>query len=81
MGRPQPRVAHRARLQAGHGADRGIAAGRPGWVLVASGAHPQWSDAPLWAVALAATLVVWRTRLHLLWLLGAGAALGWFGVV
>ncbi|WBY01889.1 chromate transporter [Ramlibacter tataouinensis] len=51
-----------------------------GWVL-ASGARPQWSDAPLWAVALAATLVVWRTRLHLLWLLGAGAVLGWFGLV
>lgn len=51
-----------------------------GWVLV-SGARPQWSDAPLWAVTLAATLVVWRTRLHLLWLLGAGAVLGWFGLV
>ncbi|HYD74441.1 chromate transporter [Ramlibacter sp.] len=51
-----------------------------GWVL-ASGEHPQWSDAPLWAVALVATLVVWRTRIHLLWLLGAGALLGWFGLV
>jgi chromate transporter len=26
-------------------------------------------------------LVVWRTRLHLLWLLGGGAALGWFGLL
>lgn len=51
-----------------------------GWVLV-SGARPQWSDAPLWAIALAATLIVWRTRIHLLWLLGAGAVLGWFGLV
>ena len=51
-----------------------------GWVLV-SGARPQWSDAPLWAVALAATVIVWRTRIHLLWLLGAGAVLGWFGLV
>jgi chromate transporter len=23
--------------------------------------------------------VVWRTRVHLLWLLGAGAVLGWMG--
>ena len=51
-----------------------------GWVL-ASGEHPQWRDAPLWAVALVATLIVWRTRIHLLWLLGAGAILGWFGLV
>ena len=28
---------------------------------------------------LAATLVVWRTKLHLLWLLGAGAVLGALG--
>jgi chromate transporter len=25
------------------------------------------------------TMVVWRTRLHMLWLLGAGAALGAVG--
>ena len=36
---------------------------------------------PLWALSAAAGLVIWRTRLHLLWLLAAGAALGWFGVV
>lgn len=51
-----------------------------GWVL-AIGTHPQADDAPLWLLALAAALVVWRTRIHLLWLLGAGAVLGWFGVV
>lgn len=36
--------------------------------------------APLVAVALVVTGLVWRTRLHLLWMLGAGAlagALGW----
>jgi chromate transporter len=27
------------------------------------------------------TLVVWRTRLHLLWLLAAGGTLGWLGFV
>jgi chromate transporter len=26
-------------------------------------------------------LVIWRTRLHILWMLGAGALLGWFGIV
>ncbi len=34
----------------------------------------------LWAVSAACMLLVWRTRIHLLWLLGAGAlsgAMGW----
>ena len=37
-------------------------------------------DWPLWLLSAATTLLVWRTRIHLLWLLGAGAllrALGW----
>jgi chromate transporter len=25
------------------------------------------------------TVIVWRTRIHLLWLLGAGAIIGWMG--
>ncbi len=36
---------------------------------------------PAWLVSAAATLVVWRTRVHLLWLLGAGALLGWFDLI
>jgi chromate transporter len=32
-------------------------------------------------VALVSTLIVWRTRVHLLWLLGAGALLGALGLV
>jgi chromate transporter len=51
-----------------------------GWVL-ATGAQPKLLDAPLWAVAFVAAIIVWRTRIHLLWLLGAGAVLGWFGLV
>ncbi|TFZ08101.1 chromate transporter [Ramlibacter humi] len=51
-----------------------------GWVL-ATGAHPKASDAPMWALALATAVIVWRTRIHLLWLLGAGAVLGWFGLI
>lgn len=51
-----------------------------GWIL-ATGEDPQAKQWPLWLVTAAATVIVWRTKLHLLWLLGAGAALGWFGVV
>ncbi|MEY3446491.1 MAG: hypothetical protein RIR45_1246 [Pseudomonadota bacterium] len=29
----------------------------------------------------ASALLVWRTRLHMLWLLGAGGVLGWLGWV
>ena len=39
---------------------------------------PAWH---LWLVAGVAGLVVWRTRIHLLWLLGAGALLGALGFV
>lgn len=39
---------------------------------------PAWHG---WLLSAAATVLVWRTRLHLLWLLGAGALLGVFGFV
>ena len=49
-----------------------------GWILAS--AHNQAArDWPLWLLTLSCTLLVWRTRIHLLWLLGAGALLGWFG--
>ena len=51
-----------------------------GWVL-ATGASYNLRDWPLWAVAALAAVMVWRTKIHLLWLLGAGAVLGWFGLV
>jgi len=51
-----------------------------GWILTinlgTSVAH--W---PLWLLAAISASVVWRTQVHLLWLLGAGALLGWFGWV
>jgi len=34
---------------------------------------------PTWAVTIVSALVVWRTRVHLLWLLAGGALLGWMG--
>jgi chromate transporter len=49
-----------------------------GWVLT-SGHGSSMDNWPLWLVTTLSALIVWRTRLHLLWLLGAGALLGWFG--
>jgi chromate transporter len=51
-----------------------------GWLMTAAHNNPS-TDWPLWLVTAASTLIVWRTRIHLLWLLGAGALLGWFGLV
>ena len=49
------------------------------WILGSSsgeGAGPHW---PAWLLAIAAGLVIWRTRLHLLWVLAAGALIGALG--
>ena len=50
------------------------------WVLGSAHGEPA-QDWPLWLLSAATTLLVWRTRIHLLWLLGAGALLGAFGWV
>jgi chromate transporter len=51
-----------------------------GWVL-ATASGPSRDHWPLWLLTAVVTLVVWRTRLHMLWLLGAGALLGALGLV
>ena len=51
-----------------------------GWLLSASN-HNVERDWKLWLLAAFAVVVVLRTRVHLLWLLGAGAALGALGWV
>jgi chromate transporter len=51
-----------------------------GWILATSQGY-DWRNWPTWAVVVVTTLIVWRTRIHLLWLLGAGAVLGWFGLI
>ena len=51
-----------------------------GWLLSAVHGNPA-RDWPLWLLSLVTALVVWRTKLHLLWLLGAGAMLGALGWV
>lgn len=50
------------------------------WILGSAHGHPA-TDWPLWLLTAASALLVWRTRLHLLWLLGAGALLGAMGWV
>ena len=50
--------------------------------LVLAKGHGDLSrDWSLWLLALATALMAWRTQVHLLWLLGCGALLGWFGWV
>ena len=50
------------------------------WLLGSAHGNPA-TDWPLWLLAAVCALLVWRTRLHLLWLLGAGALLGALGLV
>lgn len=46
-----------------------------GWLLTA--VHDQVAtDWPLWVLTASTTVLVWRTRIHLLWLIGLGAVLG-----
>jgi chromate transporter len=51
-----------------------------GWVLTRSHGDSlkTW---PLWLLTGVTALLVWRTRLHMLWLLAGGGLLGWFGWV
>ena len=51
-----------------------------GWLLIAG--HNQLAkDWPLWLLAVVSMLLVWKTKTHLLWILGAGALLGALGLV
>lgn len=51
-----------------------------GWVMTTGlSKGPQaW---PLWCLTAASAVLVWRTKIHLLWLLGSGALLGALGWV
>jgi chromate transporter len=51
-----------------------------GWLLIAGHNQPA-KDWPLWLLAVTCMLLVWKTKIHLLWLLGAGALLGVLGLV
>ncbi|MES2536647.1 MAG: chromate transporter [Pseudomonadota bacterium] len=50
------------------------------WIMASANNVPA-RDWGLWLVTIVTAIIVWRTRIHLLWLLGAGALLGWFGLV
>lgn len=51
-----------------------------GWILAAG--HGSLAEHwHLWLLTGVSSLLVWRTKLHLLWLLGAGGMLGWLGWV
>jgi chromate transporter len=50
------------------------------WILGSTGGT-DLSNWPLWLLSLASMLVIWRTRLHILWVLGAGALLGALHIV
>jgi len=58
-----------------------------GWILATANSHagPGSSSVlqnwPAWLLTAISVVIVWRTKLHLLWLLGAGALLGWFGFI
>jgi chromate transporter len=49
-----------------------------GWLLTGNHENPA-HDWPLWALTGATTLIVWKTKTHLLLLLGFGALLGALG--
>lgn len=51
-----------------------------GWVLTAANGSSM-KYASLWLLTGLTALIVWRSKIHLLWLLGAGALLGWFDLV
>ena len=50
------------------------------WIL--GSATGQWhKDWPLWLLSVVSGFILWRTKVHLLWILGAGALLGWLQLV
>jgi len=51
-----------------------------GWIMASTHAGSA-RDWPLWLLTAVSALVVWRTRIHLLWVLCVGAVLGAAGLV
>ena len=54
--------------------------GSTGWLLTVAHNEPA-HDWPLYVLTLVSAVLVWRTKIHLLWLLGAGALMGVLGWV
>ena len=51
-----------------------------GWILASSQGNPMEHWRP-WSLTAITAVIVWRTKLHMLWLLGTGALLGALGFV
>jgi len=51
-----------------------------GWILASAQNDPQ-RDGPLWLLTAITAVIIWRSKIHLLWLIAAGALLGGFGIV
>jgi chromate transporter len=51
-----------------------------GWILAGAN-NGSLRDLALWGLTATTVVLVWRTKIHLLWLLATGALLGWFGLV
>lgn len=54
--------------------------GSAGWILASANKNPS-TDWRLWLLTAVTALILWRSKIHFLWLLAAGAILGWFAVV
>ena len=50
------------------------------WILTTTNGR-ELKDWRLWLLTATSVVIVWRSKIHMLWLLGAGALLGWFGLV
>ncbi|MGZ5817402.1 MAG: chromate transporter [Burkholderiaceae bacterium] len=51
-----------------------------GWILAVGNDQPA-EDWRLWLLTIFSALVIWRTRIHMLWLIAAGSILGWFNFI
>lgn len=45
------------------------------WILASAGGRGS-DDWRLWLLSFASCIIIWRTKIHLLWVLGAGALIG-----
>ena len=51
-----------------------------GWLLTSAHSNAA-RDWPLWLLTAISVLLVWRTKIHMLWLIGTGALLGALGLL
>lgn len=49
-----------------------------GWIMASAYSFTEWK---LWLVTIITVLLIWRTKIHIMWLIGAGVLLGWFRII